>query len=238
VLLGADVGELLKAARERAALSQRELARRARAGRGRVQSFERGATSPSTEVLDRLVAACGLQLRVHLERRVDPVEELAATVVAGEPDVPEEVLVALAERLDGAGVRWAVDGATALSVLGVAVPSDWPAVVVEDCPAFRALLTRFLVRGYDEEAGVPLYDGWSEPTTEEVGRYLGAGAFVLVAPLEMRVVATLPPVVRTVLDSDEGRVEVDVVVQAAVEAAHPRLAELMAAVRGYRGHHG
>ena len=238
VLLGADVADLLRAARERARLSQRELARRARTSKGRVQSYERGATSPSTAVLDRLVEACGLQLRVTLEPRVDPVDVLAGRVVAGAPEVRASDLVSVAERFGGAGVPWAADGATALALLGIAVPHDVTSVVLEDGPELRGVLTRFMARGYDVDRQRSYVDGWYGLSTAELDGYLPAGLWVLVAPLDVRVVEALPSTVSSVVDTDDGPVTVPVVPQTEVESAHPWLAELMDAVRGYRGRHG
>jgi transcriptional regulator with XRE-family HTH domain len=56
--------ELLKEARGQAGLSQRELARRAGTSQAMVARIERGQQSPSLATLERLVRACGLELRV------------------------------------------------------------------------------------------------------------------------------------------------------------------------------
>ena len=57
--------ELLKEARDRAGLTQRELARRAGTSQAMVARIERGQQSPSVATLERLVRACGLELRVE-----------------------------------------------------------------------------------------------------------------------------------------------------------------------------
>ena len=57
--------ELLKGAREGAGLSQRELAQRAGTSQAMVARIERGHQSPSVATLERLVRACGLELRVE-----------------------------------------------------------------------------------------------------------------------------------------------------------------------------
>ena len=57
--------ELLKDARDRAGLTQRELARRAGTSQAMVARIERGQQSPSVATLERLVRACGLELRVE-----------------------------------------------------------------------------------------------------------------------------------------------------------------------------
>lgn len=57
--------ELLRHAREGAGLSQRELARRAGTSQAMVARIERGRQSPSLATLERLVRACGRELRVE-----------------------------------------------------------------------------------------------------------------------------------------------------------------------------
>jgi transcriptional regulator with XRE-family HTH domain len=57
--------QLLKEARDRAGLTQRELARRAGTSQAMVARIERGQQSPSVATLERLVRACGLELRVE-----------------------------------------------------------------------------------------------------------------------------------------------------------------------------
>ena len=57
--------ELLRDARDRAGLSQRELADRAGTSQAMVARIEGGCQSPSMATLERLVRACGLELRVE-----------------------------------------------------------------------------------------------------------------------------------------------------------------------------
>jgi transcriptional regulator with XRE-family HTH domain len=59
--------ELLKEARDRAGLTQRELARRAGTSQAMVARIEGGQQSPSVATLERLVRACGLELRVETD---------------------------------------------------------------------------------------------------------------------------------------------------------------------------
>jgi transcriptional regulator with XRE-family HTH domain len=58
---------LLVRARTRAAMSQRDLAERARTSQSVIARIERGQTIPSVETLDRLLAAAGFELRRTLE---------------------------------------------------------------------------------------------------------------------------------------------------------------------------
>jgi transcriptional regulator with XRE-family HTH domain len=59
--------ELLKEARDRAGLTQRELARRAGTSQAMVARIEGGRQSPSVATLERLIRACGLALRVETD---------------------------------------------------------------------------------------------------------------------------------------------------------------------------
>lgn len=70
-------GAAIREARSRAALTQRELARRARTSQSVVARVERGQTRPSLDTLMRLVAAAGFGLHVELVpgATTDPVVE-------------------------------------------------------------------------------------------------------------------------------------------------------------------
>jgi len=61
---------LLRQARTRAGLSQRQLAKRAGTAQSVVARIERGQTSPRWETLERLLAATGSDLAAHVEPRV------------------------------------------------------------------------------------------------------------------------------------------------------------------------
>ena len=68
-----DAGALLQAARQRAGLTQRELARKARTAQSVVARIELRETSPSWSTLVRLLKAAGFGLSPSLRRiRVDP----------------------------------------------------------------------------------------------------------------------------------------------------------------------
>lgn len=59
-------GELVREARRRAALTQRELAERAGTTQSAIARLESGRTSPSLEQVERLLRLCGFQLIVEL----------------------------------------------------------------------------------------------------------------------------------------------------------------------------
>jgi len=63
-----DPGALLREARERAGLTQAELAERACVARSVVTAYEKGHRSPGIALLSRLLAAADCQLKVELER--------------------------------------------------------------------------------------------------------------------------------------------------------------------------
>jgi transcriptional regulator with XRE-family HTH domain len=65
-----QAGDVLRIARERAGLSQRELAKRAGTSHSTLSAYERGRVVPSVETLDRLLRSAGFESEVRLERRV------------------------------------------------------------------------------------------------------------------------------------------------------------------------
>jgi transcriptional regulator with XRE-family HTH domain len=68
-----DASQLLQTARERAGLTQRKLARKARTAQSVVARIELGETSPSWSTLARLLRAAGFALSAELRRTsVDP----------------------------------------------------------------------------------------------------------------------------------------------------------------------
>ena len=68
-----DVSKLLQSARERAGMSQRQLAKKARTAQSVVARIELGETSPSWSTLARLLKAAGFALSATLQRiSIDP----------------------------------------------------------------------------------------------------------------------------------------------------------------------
>ena len=65
-----EASNLLRTARERAGLSQRELAKRAGTSHSTLSAYERGRIVPSVDTLDRLLRSAGFESEVRLERRV------------------------------------------------------------------------------------------------------------------------------------------------------------------------
>lgn len=59
-----DAGSLLRYARDKARLSQRELGRRAGVSQTTISLIEDGRTSPRFSTLDRLLDICGFELEI------------------------------------------------------------------------------------------------------------------------------------------------------------------------------
>jgi uncharacterized protein len=59
-----DTAHLIRDARARRGLSQRELARRAGTSQAMIARYERGRVKPSLETLERLISSCGERLDV------------------------------------------------------------------------------------------------------------------------------------------------------------------------------
>ena len=85
-------GDLLREARLRAGLSQRELAKRAQTSQSAIARWESGAVAPSFERLRELIRACGLELTYGLANFDD-------SYVA---DIVDNLRVSPAERVDRA----------------------------------------------------------------------------------------------------------------------------------------
>jgi len=88
-----EPGTILRVARQRAGLSQRELARRAGTAQSVVARIETGHTSPSFQTLQRLLAAAGMSLRAELEAPPAPHSHMLEDVARILRLTPEERLV-------------------------------------------------------------------------------------------------------------------------------------------------
>lgn len=78
-------GILIRQARTRAALSQRELAIRLGTKQSVVARWEAGTTSPSFESVAHAVEACGLQLDARLQQRDEGMERLLDEQISRSP---------------------------------------------------------------------------------------------------------------------------------------------------------
>jgi hypothetical protein len=99
-------GTLIREARRRAGITQAELARRAGLQQPAIARWENGRAEPSLSTLERLVGACGLELRLAL----GPAEPEAATAMRNLALSPEERLDQLVRA-----VRFIEEGRQALA---------------------------------------------------------------------------------------------------------------------------
>lgn len=86
---GLDAASLVKAIRQRAALTQRELARRAGTTQAVVARIETGRSDPSLRTLQRLAAAGGF----HVAHTLRPARVLDPVVDAYKPGVDTTLLI-------------------------------------------------------------------------------------------------------------------------------------------------
>jgi transcriptional regulator with XRE-family HTH domain len=77
-----DIGALLRDRRDKAALTQAELARRAGISQSTVSAVERGTRRPSLTLIGRVLAALGLQIRLGVEDLEQPEAELDEAIDA------------------------------------------------------------------------------------------------------------------------------------------------------------
>ena len=66
--MGSPLGDLIREARERARLTQADVARSARTSQPAIARYEAGQAQPRLETARRCVEACGFELRIELER--------------------------------------------------------------------------------------------------------------------------------------------------------------------------
>lgn len=235
-----DVGQLLAQARGKAGISQAELARRSAMARSQLSRYETGVVSPSVATLERLLAACGLQLAGALEPYVADVDaHLDELLAAGSQlnlanlpnlvltldDDPAAVHHPLFRGHREGPVTWAFDGATALSLHGLPVGAKWTCVVVVLDDAARWWL---------HALQAPLEHNGHRVNVTEAPRdvlvaSLGQPFSSHVDDLLVRVVDELPPTVR--LGVEWTPAPVPVVTVDAVERGHPHYARLLENLR-------
>jgi transcriptional regulator with XRE-family HTH domain len=228
-----DVGALLRSARERAELSPQGLADLAGTGRSAINAYEAGHKSPTVGTLDRLLAVCGLQVRATLEPLLAHVDERLDKMLASAPDLNPEELEKFAGSLNdepgafkpfGAPnrrlgpVTWAVDGASALALHGLAVEGQGLAVVAVLDDGLRSWLSGNLFTARHNIS-------WWDEDPERMRRAVGDLIYGGLGSCAVRLVEALPPVLRLVPDG-MSRV-LPVVTVAEVERAHPKYAEVL-----------
>ena len=88
---------IVREARERAGLTQRELGARAEKAQSEIAKIERGRREPTFATIERLVRAAGFDLRIQLVPHDDHDERLIEAMLARTPD---QRLASLEEQVE------------------------------------------------------------------------------------------------------------------------------------------
>lgn len=242
-----DVGVLLRDARERAGLSQRQLARKGGTGPSAIAAYESGTKSPTVRTMSRLLTACGLQARVQLEPLLADVDARVDALLAGEPVLDLEKLEALAASLNDAAdaprcgfgapaqrrgpVTWVFDGGTALALHGFGVEQFEIGLVVVLDEALRFWLRAVQARGATPRGDV--FMAWLDADLATLAAALREPAFCLLGMISVRVVEQAPSMVAL---TPAGLTKaLPVVGVEEVERSHPQYGEVLARWRQRRG---
>ncbi|MDT7546647.1 MAG: hypothetical protein QOE99_2757 [Actinomycetota bacterium] len=220
-----DVAALLVRARARAGLSRTQLAASAGTSASALSAYEGGRRSPTVATLDRLLAACGLQIRPELEPYLADLDAAVDRLLDGSPTVPSGC-GRLADRLTAAGLTWAFDGPTALTLQGLAIEAPFPDVVAVGDDRLRRFCHELGLEAMDAEGSI-LWDSWLDRDLTRVAPSLvwtRYGAFT------MRIVGELDPPVQVRADACTW----PVLGLLAVELAHPPVADVLARLRHRR----
>lgn len=230
-------------------MSQRLLAQASGTSRQAVTAIEAGRVSPTLRTLDRLLAACGMQMRIALEplmadlaARVDalagPLPELDQETwrhwvlsLEDDPALGDDRIARMSPR--SGPVTWAVDGAAALVLQQLAVPQedvDVPQVVVVLDDAARAWMAAIWLKGYDERERT--VQDWWDSDLERIASALGEPRPCAYGLVSVRVVAELPPTVCLAVPWADQPIRVATVDE--VERSHPAHAEVLQRWRARR----
>lgn len=222
-----DPAALLRQARAEAGLTQRMLTLRADTSRSSLAKYESGAMSPTVRQLSRLLAACGSQIRCQLEPVGADLDAALDAALAGSADpqtdpAKVDALLRMAESLDAGEVCWALDGATALALQGLAVEHHEFAVALVDDDASRRWLRKVWAKGTDRD-GFPLAPSWDE-SNAEVRCYVRRPVYTLVGFLQLRFLDEPSPAIPLAV----GGRTLPVLPLLTVERDLPRFADLLA----------
>ena len=188
-----------------------------------VVAYETGARSPTVRQLTRLLAACGLRARVVLEPITDDLDQQLDEALTAEPSsYALDCLPRFAESLSAAGVRWAVDGASAVAVQGLALRHGELAVALVDDDVSRRWLQALAVSGWDRH-GFRFAPDWFA-TSELIRGYVRRPVFCRLGAVHVRFVDVLP---ESVLRLQVAGLLVPALPLPEVRTAHPGLAELL-----------
>jgi transcriptional regulator with XRE-family HTH domain len=206
-------------------VSRTELATLAGTSPSAISAYERGVKSPTVATLDRLLAACGLQIRAELEPYLADLDAAVDALLAG-PVVLSRELDRIASAFVDAGVTWAFDGSTALTLHGLAADAGTHAqVVAVGSDELRRFLYRLGGVGIADRDGEPIWNSWLSVDLERVGT---CQAYTRIGALALRVVPELASTVQIAGHP--------VLALWEIERAHPSLADVLARLRARSGH--
>ena len=131
-----DIGTILRDRRDKATLTQAELARRSGVSQSSISAVERGTRRPSLTLIGRVLAALGLQIRLATEPLEDAEADLDAAIDALRATPPADRLAG--PRFDGAALlrmlapaEPVVEGAAGAVLHGAPVPVRRLDIVIE-----------------------------------------------------------------------------------------------------------
>jgi transcriptional regulator with XRE-family HTH domain len=144
-----DVAAALRAARRAADLSQKGVARRAGLSAGALSRYESGRSLPSLQSFDRILAACGKDVRLVVVDRVDDLDvELARLARLSRRRRAEEggfLRASFLERLIRRDVPVLVAGSWAAGIHGIPTePADGRLLVLDDVDLLARLAAAFM----------------------------------------------------------------------------------------------
>lgn len=246
---GIPVDRLLTQAMAKSRMTAGELAAAADTSRSAVHDYRRGAVSPTVRTLDRLLAACGLQARVLLEPLMADLDErvdvLEGPLPAFEEDNWRPLIASLNDEpgaRDGrigtraprrGPVTWAVDGASALVLHGLAAePKGLEAqdiVVVLD-EALRFWMWGVNLRGEHPEDGLVM--DWLDADEDRMVQALAGVRHCVLGFVRIRVVTRAGATVSIAVPWHDQPVPVVTVDE--VERTNPVYAEVLARWRSRR----
>lgn len=142
---GVDVGDLIRAARYEAVISQGELAKRAGIAQSSLSELERGLRTPSLAMLRRVLAAADQQLKLSFEPADERIRRVADEVALLPPKRrPAVIHWSTLHRIDELAHR--VVGVAAAAVLGAPIEVARFDVAVADAEPTFAWLSRIMER--------------------------------------------------------------------------------------------
>lgn len=146
-----DVAAALLRARHTTGLTQQRLARRAGVSPSALSRYESGTALPSLPTLDRLLAACGKDVRLVVVDRVDDLEvefaRRAAMTLQGRARAAEFLRPSFLERLATVGSGILVAGSWAAELHGIPAERAPGRLLVADDPEVFAALAAAFMRG-------------------------------------------------------------------------------------------